>query len=130
MTIEQEALELVNEVRRERSYPPIPASRTDRTNSSLEEALYRAIERSHKAEQELAAHKAEVSEALLAYFTPAHPSMTKGGKFARFIIPTPDPLYECVREALPSSMPDHHALAITKNLRAAAAKRGLERLDQ
>jgi len=27
-------------------------------------------------------------------------------------------------------MPDHHALAITKNLRAAAAKRGLERIDQ
>lgn len=80
----------------------------------------------HKAEQALADHKAEVSEAVKACFGTSHPAHP----LQRFIIPTPDPLYECVREALPGSMPDHHALAITKNLRAAAAKRGLERIDQ
>lgn len=37
----------------------------------------------------------------------------------------PDPLAESVRQALPASMPDHHADAITKNLRAELAKRGL-----
>jgi len=130
---EQEALDLVNEIRREWGHTRAPSRWIDRKVNSQDEALCRAIEQRnaerdlrHKAEQALADHKADVSEEVKACFGTSHPAHP----LQRFIIPTPDPLYECVREALPGSMPDHHALAITKNLRAAAAKRGLERIDQ
>lgn len=131
---EQEALDLVNEIRREWGHTRAPSRWIDRKVNSQDEALCRAIEQRnaerdlrHKAEQALADHKADVSEELIAWYQ----GREVPDRFRRFIIiPTPDPLYECVREALPGSMPDHHALAITKNLRAAAAKRGLERIEQ
>lgn len=43
-TVEERALALVNEVRAERSHPPIYSSFIDRANSSFFEALCREIE--------------------------------------------------------------------------------------
>lgn len=40
-------------------------------------------------------------------------------------LPKPDPLAEAIREALPGSMPDHHAAAITTKVTQTLAKRGL-----
>ena len=57
---------------------------------------------------------------------PGHEALDRIEALTRsLMLPEPvDPLYAAIREALPGSMPDHHAEAITKTSRAALDKAG------
>ncbi len=116
--IEQKALALLNEVRTERggdSYTHYTRLRRDYDDGH--EALCRAIEQ-HEA------FKQEVSDAAEQYNDAAAPMGWEG--FDRFIIPKPkpDPLHECLEEALARNGDD--LTEHTDRLRAALEARGLE----
>ena len=108
--IEQKALALVNEVRAE--WGGNWAPRTKPFSHEAFKALCRAIEQ-HEA------FRQEVSDAL-----------EKRGFYiddrdlGRFIIPQPDPLHECLEEALARTGED--LTEHTERLHAALAARGLE----
>lgn len=129
-TVEERALALVNEVRAERSHPPIYSSFIDRANYSFFEALCREIE---TLDAERAAHaqfRQEVSDRVEAFnkrWTGAGESHSDFmSLFSRFILPKPvDPLVEAIREASVSDADDGDA----SRLRAALAKRGLKLVE-
>jgi hypothetical protein len=107
--IEQKALALANEVRRERGFSPLP--NIYRTNYEIE-ALCRAIEQ-HEA------FRQEVSD-VMTYIKALYPTLPRN--FNRFIIipaPKPDPLVEIMKDL---DWSDKYAHPI----RAALEARGLE----
>ena len=132
MTIEQDMLDRANALRVEWGLEPYPLAGITRKDNSICEAFCRALEELAAQKQAMADFKAEVSRVAEGCYKAMRASPDgninwRAEVLHSFIIQPPvDPLYECVREALPGSMPDHHALAITKNLRAAADKRGLK----
>ena len=159
MTIEQEALKLVNEVRRERGGIALTGSFPNRRNCWLDESLCRALEqrdanvlRADIAECGLAAFKAEVSEkarkaveALTNLISLARPHFSDAPQMLALaeagdahealltlILPTPDPLVEVLRDT-PLIGPDTYE-AIADEMRSTAERLGytlkLERLDQ
>lgn len=100
-SIEAKALELINEVRRERggtSYTEY--TRLRRNHDDANEALCRALEQ-HEA------FKQEVSDAVQDYRHAGRPEIYFG--FDHFIIPKfkPDPLVEAYNEALPETAAVH-----------------------
>lgn len=117
-TIEQKALALVNEVAVDFRVPPWDS--IDR-RSFLEDVLCRAIEQ-HEA------FRQEVSDAVGAVFAGYHdapiPWVVMRRKLEPFIIAQPDPLHECLEEALARTGDD--LTEHTERLRAALATRGLE----
>jgi len=133
MTIEQQALALVNEVMTERGLNPCVPESLDRREYVFDEILFRALER-HEA------FRQEVSEAVLNYRSCLHlsgkgtwlPVYEKDPRFdtflSRFIIAPPvDPLVEAFKEIQSRDMREGEPWAdgIARRLRAALAKHGL-----
>ena len=128
-TIEQEALDLINEVRRERGRPK--EERLSCPSVSTHEAIYRAVkdlraERvSHaatKAEHE--AFRQEVSDGLHHYFGPKLNDVAHG-YLGRFIITKPDPVVEAIRDMALTDATQEDA----DRLRAALAARGIKLVE-
>ena len=101
-TIEQEALDLINEVRRERGRPK--EERLSCPSVSTHEAIYRAVKQLRAEREAHAATKAEheafrqeVSDGLHHYFGPKLNDVAQG-YLGRFIIVKPDPLAQVARE--------------------------------
>lgn len=115
--IEQKALALVNEVRRERGLPSFELY--DRTFYT-EEALCRAIEK-HEA------FRQEVSDAVEAAKRVYGGHREAFDQLDRFIIAKPDPLVEAVGDALEAQgmgRPKHTTPELTEHLLAAIEARG------
>ena len=112
MDIEKKALELVNTISKERG--GLTSFSLDRVFPE-NEALCRAIEQ-HEA------FRREVSDAVQDYIDHYRQEGWLG--FDHFIIPQPDPLHECLEEALARTGED--LTEHTERLRAALAARGLE----
>ena len=110
MTVEEQAVVLVNEVRAEREQEIWKGVGDRRGYGIVLEALCRAIER-HEA------FKQEVSDALLIY-SPENRNPALG----RFIIAKPDPLVDIVEWLGGEWTPEEYA----KEIRAALDARGLE----
>jgi hypothetical protein len=113
--IEAKALALVNEVRVERGWEPLPI--LYRTNYEAE-ALYRAIER-HET------YKQKVSDAIENEWANLHYGAKKNFSIFIIDIPKPDPLVEVL-----DALKDGRAAPTTESyaafLRAALEARGLE----
>lgn len=110
MDIEKKALELVNEVAL-RGVSDLSSC----YHHELEKALRRAIEQ-HEA------FKRKVSATLIDEY--GEEFCRDHSRFASFIIAKPDPLHECLEEALARTGED--LTEHTERLRAALAARGLE----
>lgn len=126
-TIEERALALVNEVRKERGLTPWYEGRGSREDSSLLEAFCRTLETLDATLAEFEAFKREVSDAVEDYYGEyrkdlMHPLLR------RFILPKPvDPLVEAVREAMDAD--NETTVQFTNDLRASLAKRGLKLVE-
>ena len=103
-TIEQEALDLINEVARERGHAELKACISLRKVWLTAEAFCRALEQLRAEREAHAATKAEheafrqeVSDGLHHYFGPKLNDVAQG-YLGRFIIPKPDPLAQVARE--------------------------------
>ena len=108
--IEQKALELVNEVARERGYGTMEI---DPKTFHAHEALCRAIERHEQFRQ-------EVSDAVVAAKHVYGGHREAFDQLDRFIIAKPDPLVEAIRECW------HSDKILEDRFRAALDKYGLE----
>ena len=112
--IEQKALALLNEVRKERDYVPVPC--LNRDLSDPQEALCRAIEQ-HEA------FRYEVSDKVYAFLNAGFRSPTYNAtkhELKNFIIPAPKP------DPRVEAMTELGLVPCADNLRAALDARGLE----
>ena len=116
-TIEQEALDLINEVFSEREYPG--DSYINRTSNSYHEALCRALEAHANTRQDMS----DAVEHYLDQWRNQTPSREVFAcKFGSFIIAKPDPLVEALKTALPYPI----LAEDVEKVRTALAARGLE----
>ena len=115
--IEEKALELVNEVRVERGWEPLPI--LYRTNYEAE-ALYRTLEQHEAFKQEVSDAAEMAVEAIVEWSD----EIDKAEFLHQFIIPKPkpDPLVEIMEVLNGGWTPDEYA----KTIRAALDARGLE----
>ena len=116
MTVEEQAVVLVNEVRAEREQEIWKGVGDRRGYGIVLEALCRAIEQ-HEA------FRQEVSDALLIY-SPENRNPALG----RFIIAKPDPLVEIMEQCstVDAEEGETYEDAMVRNIRAALEARGLE----
>ena len=113
--IEEKALALLNEVRKEQGYPPAKWDSLDVEWLTIE-TIGRAIEQHEATKQELSDFKQEVSDALHVWYDGTYPPVLD-----RFIIPAPkpDPLVDVLLEMeLSSDLQEsqHDAIEIRKAL--------------
>ena len=129
MTIEQQALALVNEVRAETGYDPIEAEYMRRKGNPAAEALCRALERHEADKQAMSEAFTELRQDVTATVSFERLEDVFDRHSSRFIITPPiDPLAEALKtfSAMPGSAwgfqpPEDRANV----LRAALAKHGL-----
>ena len=130
-TIEQEALDLINEVARERGHAELKACISLRKVWLTAEAFCRALEQLRAEREAIAATKAEfeafrqeVSDELHHYFGPKLNDVAQG-YLGRFIITKPDPVVEAIRDM---ALTDATQEGLDR-LRAALAARGLKLVE-
>ena len=122
-TIEQQALDLINEVG-----PYECANVADATHVTLIKALRRTLESHAATKAEYEAFRREVSDGLHHYFGPKLNDVAQG-YLGRFIIPKPDPLVEALKDADAPALGDDGYDAMAHRLRAALAARGLKLVE-